>query len=42
VNAAGSTTTIKNPTKVTVAKTVAAAVPSSTVDNEVTYYSVAN
>ena len=42
VNAAGSTTTIKNPTKVTVAKTVAAAVPSSTVANEVTYYSVAN
>lgn len=42
VATAGSTTTIKNPTKATVTKTVAAATPSSTVANEVTYYSVAN
>lgn len=42
VLSAGSTTTIKNPTKATVAKTVEAAVPSSTVKNEITYYSVAN
>ena len=42
VQTAGSTATIKNPTKVTVAKTVAAAVPSGTVSNEVTYYNVAN
>lgn len=42
VKTAGSTTTIKNPTKETVAKTVTAAAPSSSVSNEVTYYSVAN
>ena len=42
VATAGSTTTIKNPTKVTVAKTVETATPSSTINNEITYYSVAN
>lgn len=42
VATAGSTATIKNPTKATVAKTVETATPSSTVNNEVTYYSVAN
>ena len=42
VSTAGTTATIKNPTSTTVAKTVAAASPSSTVDNEVTYYNVAN
>lgn len=40
-NGAGATTTIKNPTKVTVAKTVAAAAPGATApDNAITYYSV--
>lgn len=42
VKTAGTTATIKNPTSVTVAKTVAAAAPTSTVSNEVTYYSVSN
>lgn len=41
VKTAGSTTTVKNPTKVTVAKTVVAAAPGATApDNAVTYYSV--
>ena len=43
VKTAGSTDTIHNPTKVTVAKTVVAAAPSATApDNAITYYSVAN
>lgn len=44
VDTAGSTTTIKNPTKVTVAKTVVAQAPSSSSHpaNNITYYSVAN
>ena len=42
VSTAGSTTTIKNPTSSTVAKTVETATPSSTVNNELTYYNVAN
>lgn len=43
VNAAGSTATIHNPTKVTVAKTVTAAAPGATApSNAITYYSVAN
>ncbi len=42
VKTAGTTATIKNPTKVTVAKTVAAAAPSSSVSNEITYYNVTN
>ena len=43
VKTAGSTDTIKNPTAVTVAKTVTAAAPGATApDNSVTYYSVAN
>lgn len=43
VKTAGSTTTIKNPTSVTVAKTVVAAAPGATTPaNAVTYYSVAN
>lgn len=43
VKTAGSTTTIKNPTSVTVAKTVVAAAPGATAPaNAVTYYSVAN
>ena len=41
VNSAGSTTTIKNPTSVTVAKTVVAAAPGATAPaNALTYYSV--
>ena len=41
VKTAGSTTTIKNPTKVTVAKTVVAAAPGATApSNNLTYYSV--
>lgn len=40
---AGTTTTIKNPTSVTVAKTVVAAAPGATApSNSLTYYSVAN
>lgn len=43
VSSAGSTTTINNPTKVTVAKTVTAAAPGQTApDNAFTYYSVSN
>ena len=43
VKTAGSTTTIKNPTSVTVAKTVVATAPGATAPaNAVTYYSVAN
>lgn len=43
VKTAGTTDTIHNPTKVTVAKTVVAAAPSATApDNAITYYSVAN
>lgn len=43
VKTAGSTTTIKNPTSVTVAKTVVAAAPGAIAPaNAVTYYSVAN
>lgn len=43
VASAGSTTTIKNPTSVTVAKTVTAAAPGATApSNAITYYSVAN
>ena len=43
VKTAGSTTTIKNPTSMTVAKTVVAAAPGATAPaNAVTYYSVAN
>ena len=43
VDSAGATTTIKNPTKATVALSVAAAAPGQTApDNAVTYYSVAN
>lgn len=41
VGTAGSTTTIKNPTSVTVAKTVVAAAPGATAPaNNLTYYSV--
>lgn len=41
VKTAGATTTVKNPTKVTVAKTVVAAAPGSTApSNNLTYYSV--
>ncbi len=41
VETAGSTTTIKNPTSVTVAKTVVAAAPGATApSNSVTYYDV--
>lgn len=40
LSSAGSTTTVNNPTKVTVAKTVETAAPSGTVNNEITYYSV--
>lgn len=41
VKTAGSTTTIKNPTKVTVAKTVVAAAPGATAPaNAITYYAV--
>ena len=40
---AGSTTTIKNPTSVTVAKTVTASAPGATApSNAITYYSVSN
>lgn len=43
VKTAGSTTTIKNPTSQTVAKTVTAAAPGATAPaNAITYYSVAN
>lgn len=43
VATAGSTTTIKNPTSVTVAKTVVAAAPGATApSNAITYYSVSN
>jgi hypothetical protein len=43
VKTAGSTGTIHNPTKVTVAKTVVAAAPGATApSNALTYYSVAN
>lgn len=43
VATAGSTTTIKNPTSVTVAKTVVAAAPGATAPaNAITYYSVNN
>ena len=43
VGTAGSTTTIKNPTSVTVAKTVVAAAPGATAPaNSLTYYSVAD
>ena len=43
VKTAGSTGTIHNPTKQTVAKTVVAAAPTATAPaNEITYYSVAN
>lgn len=43
VKTAGSTSTIHNPTKVTVAKTVAVAAPGQTApQNVLTYYSVAN
>lgn len=43
VATAGATETIKNPTSVTVAKTVVAAAPGATApSNAVTYYSVAN
>lgn len=43
VKTAGSTTTIKNPTSVTVAKTVVAAAPGETApNNSITYYSVSN
>ena len=43
VKTAGSTTTIKNPTKVTVAKTVVAAAPGATApNNNITYYSVSD
>lgn len=43
VSTAGSTTTIKNPTKVTVAKTVEAAAPGATApSNSITYYSVSD
>lgn len=43
VNSAGSTTQIKNPTSVTVAKTVTAAAPGQTApENSLTYYSVSN
>ena len=43
VKTAGATTTVKNPTKVTVVKTVVAAAPGATApSNNLTYYSVAN
>ena len=43
VKTAGSTTTIHNPSSVTVAKTVVAAAPGATApDNSLTYYSVTN
>ena len=43
VKTAGSTTTIKNPTSQTVAKTVVAAAPGATAPaNSLTYYNVAN
>lgn len=43
VKTAGSTSTIHNPTKVTVAKTVVAAAPNATAPaNAITYYAVAN
>ena len=43
VATAGATTTIKNPTSVTVAKTVVAAAPGATApSNSLTYYAVAN
>lgn len=43
VKTAGSTSTIHNPTKVTVAKTLETAAPSATApSNAITYYSVAN
>ena len=43
VKTAGSTSTIHNPTKVTVAKTVIAAAPNATAPaNAITYYAVAN
>lgn len=43
VSAAGATTTIQNPTSVTVTKTVTAAAPGATApSNSLTYYSVAN
>lgn len=43
VATAGTTTTIKNPTSVTVAKALAAAAPGTTAPaNAITYYSVAN
>lgn len=43
VKTAGSTTTIKNPTSVTVAKTVVAAAPGATApSNAITYYAVAD
>ena len=43
VKTAGATSTIHNPTKVTVAKTVVAAAPGATApSNALTYYSVAN
>lgn len=42
VTTAGSTTTIKNPTSKTVTTAVEASTPSSTVNNEVTYYNVQN
>lgn len=43
VSSAGSTTSIHNPTKVTVAKTLATAAPGATApSNAITYYAVAN
>lgn len=43
VKTAGSTTTVKNPTSVTVAKTVVAAAPGATAPaNSLTYYSVSD
>ena len=43
VKTAGTTDTIKNPTSVTVAKTIVAAVPGATAPaNNITYYSVSN
>lgn len=43
LNTAGSTTTIKNPTAQTVAKTISAAAPGTTApDNSLVYYAVSN
>lgn len=43
ISSAGTTDTIKNPTAVTVAKTVVAAAPGATApDNSITYYSISD